>query len=103
LAQHGATLFKSLMAGEHCLHGFTNRDIRSRLSGRRWLRACADDPKNASAKVGRCFRRLHAHGVIAEIPRTRRCRVTDYGHKAMGAAIYLREHHFRNVYAGVTH
>jgi hypothetical protein len=56
LAQHDATLFKSLMAGEHCLHGFTNRDIRSRLTGTRWLRACADDTKKASAKVGRSER-----------------------------------------------
>jgi hypothetical protein len=39
LAQPDATLFKSLMAGEHCLHGFTSRDIRSRLTGTRWLRA----------------------------------------------------------------
>jgi hypothetical protein len=103
MAQHDATLFKSLMAGEHCLHGFTNRDIRSRLSGTRWLRACADDPKKASAKVGRCFRRLHAHGLIAKIPRTRRWRVTDYGRKVMGTTMYLREHHFPNVYAGVMH
>jgi hypothetical protein len=29
LTQHDATLFKSLMAGEHCQHGFTNRDIRA--------------------------------------------------------------------------
>jgi hypothetical protein len=45
MAKHDATLFKSLMASEHCLHGFTNRDIRSRLTGTRWLRAYADDPK----------------------------------------------------------
>lgn len=103
MAQHDATLFKSLMAGEHCLHGFTNRDIRSQLSGTRWLRACADNPKKASAKVGRCFRRLHAHGLIAKIPRTRRWRVTDYGRAVMGTTMYLREHHFPNVYAGVMH
>ena len=84
-------------------HGFTNRNIRSRLTGTRWLRACADDPKNASAKVGRCFRRLHAHGLIAKIPRTRRWRVTDYGRKVMGTTMYLREHHFQNVYAAVVH
>jgi hypothetical protein len=52
------------------LHGFTNRDIRSQLSGTRWLGACADDPKKASAKVGRCFRPLHARGLIDKIPRT---------------------------------
>ena len=67
------------------------------------VRACADDPKKASAKVGRCFRRLHAHGLIAKIPRTRRWRVTDYGRKVIGTTMYLREHHFPNVYAGVMH
>ena len=51
----------------------------------------------ASAKVGRCFRRLHAHGLIAKIARTRRWRVTAYGHQAMGTSLYLREHHFPNV------
>ena len=54
LAQPDADLFKSLMDGEQC------------------LRSCADDPKKASAKVGCCFRLLHAHGLIAKIPRTRR-------------------------------
>jgi hypothetical protein len=92
-----------LMAGEHCLHGFTNRDVRSQLSGTRWLSACADDPKKASAKVGRCFRRLHAHGLIAKIRRTRRWRVTDCGSKVMDTAMRLCEHHFPNVYAGVMH
>ena len=57
----------------------------------------------ASAKVGRCFRRLHAHGLIAKIPRTRRWRVTNYGRKVMGTSTYLREHHFPNVYSGVVH
>jgi hypothetical protein len=103
MAQYDATLFKSLMVGEHCLHGFTSRDIRSRLSGTRWLRTCADDPKKVSAKVGRCFRRLHAHGLIAKIPRTRRWRVTHYGRKVMGTTMYLREHHFPNVYSGIEH
>ena len=99
MAQLDADLFKSLMDGEHSLRGFTNRDIRSQLTKTRWLRSCADDPKKASAKVGRCFRRLHAHGLIAKIPRTRRWRVTAYGHQAMGTSLYPREHHFPNVYA----
>jgi hypothetical protein len=99
LAQDDATLFKSLMDGEHSLRGFTNRDIRSKLTKTRRLRSCADDPKKASAKVGRCFRRLHAHRLIARIPRTRRWRVTALGHQAMGTSLYLRGHHFPNVYA----
>lgn len=73
------------------------------MSGTRWLRACAGDPKKAIAKVGRCFRRLHAHGLIAKIPRTRRWRVTDHVCKVMGTAVCLREHHFSNACAGVMH
>ena len=57
----------------------------------------------ASAKVGRCFRCLHAHGLIAKIPRTRRRRVTNYGRNVMGSLMYLREHRFPNGYSGVVH
>ena len=32
-------------------------------------------------------------------PRTRRWRVTAYGHQAVATSLYLREHHFPNVYA----
>ncbi len=89
------------MAGEHCLHGFTNRDMRSGLTDTRWLRAFAADPKKASAKVGRCFRRMHARGLIAKMPHARRRRVTDCGRKVIGTTMSLREHNFPNVYAGV--
>jgi hypothetical protein len=65
--------------------------------------SCADDRKEASAKVDRCFRRLHAHGLIAKIARTRRCRVTNYGRNFMRTSLYLREHHFPNVYSSVVH
>jgi len=99
LAQPDADLCKSLMDGGHCLRGFTNRDIRSHLTQTGWLRSCADDPKKASAKVGRFFRRLYAHGLIAMIPRMRRWRVTAYDHQTMGTSPYLREHQFPNVYA----
>ena len=91
------------MAGDNCLHGFTIRDIRARLASTQWLRSCNSGPTKASANVGRCFRRLHAHGLIAKIPRSRRLRVTDYGRKVMGTTMYLREHHFPNVYAAVVH
>ena len=99
MVQHDATLFKSLRAGDHHLHGFTNRDIRTRRASTQLLRACAGDPKKASAKVGRCFSRLHAHGFFAKIPRTHCWPVISYGRNVMGISLYLREHHFPNVYA----
>jgi hypothetical protein len=62
--------------GEHCLRGFNNRDIRARLASTVHLRARGQDPIKESAKVSRTFRRFHAHGLIAKVPRTRRWRVT---------------------------
>jgi hypothetical protein len=94
LARHDADLFQTLMAGEHCLRGFTNRDIRTRLASTVHQRACGQDPRKESAKVSRTFRRFHAHGLIAKIPRTRRWRVTLYGRRAMGTSLYLWDHYF---------
>ena len=101
LARQDAELFQSLMDGEHCLRGFTNRDIRAQLQSRLHLRACGQDHRKRSAKISRTFRRFHAHGLIAEIPRTRRWRVTVYGRQVMGTSLYLREHHFPNAYAKI--
>jgi hypothetical protein len=101
LARHDAELFQSIMAGEHCLRGFNNRDIRGRLASTVHLRACGQDPKKASAKVSRTFRRFHAHGLIAKVPRTRRWRVTLYGRRVMGASLYLRDHHFPEAYSRI--
>jgi HJR/Mrr/RecB family endonuclease len=47
--------------------------------------------------------RIHAHGLIAKIWRTRRRRVTNYGRRVMATSLCLREHHFSNVYSGVVH
>ena len=38
-----------------------------------------------------------------KIPCTRRWRVTNYGRNVMGTSMYLREHHFPNVYSRVVH
>ena len=70
------------------MRGFTNRDIRSQLTKTRCLRSCVDDPKKARARAGRCFRRPHAHGLIAKIPRTRRWCVTACGRQAKGTSPY---------------
>jgi hypothetical protein len=101
LARHDAELFQSIMAGEHCLRGFNNRDIRARLASTVHLRACGQDPKRESAKVSRTFRRFHAHGLIAKVPRTRRWRVTLYGRRVMGTSLYLRDHQFPEAYSRI--
>ncbi len=103
LAQPDVTPFKRLMAGEHCPHGFANRDIRARLASTQLPRSCADDPKRAGAKLGRCFRRLHAHGLRPKIPRTRRLCMANHGRNVMGTSMVLREHRFPDVHSGVAH
>jgi hypothetical protein len=50
LATPDAQLFQSLMTGEHCLRGFTNRDVRARLTSTAHLRSCGSDLKKQSAK-----------------------------------------------------
>lgn len=60
---------------------------------RRWWRAASGHRANPSLD------RPHAQELIAKIPRTRRWRATAHGHQAMGTSLYLREHHFPNVYA----
>ena len=101
LARRDAELFQSIMAGEHCLKGFCNRDIRARLASTHHLQRCAKDRKKESAKVSRIFRRFRAHSLIAKIPRTRLWRVPPYGRRVMGTALYLRHHDFQRAYSQI--
>ena len=39
--------------------------------------------------------------VPPQTPRTRRWRVTLYGHRVMGASLYLRDHHFPEAYSRI--
>jgi len=91
LARPDTEIFRAVMDGEHCLRGFTNRDIRTKLQSSIHLKRCPKEPKKQSSKVSRIFRRLHAHGLIAKIPRTRRWKVTLYGRRLMGTTLYLRD------------
>ena len=58
-------LFEVLLAGEHALHGFTNRDVRQKLRLTAYPLAPNEDMH--PGQVTRLFRRLHAHGLIAKI------------------------------------
>ena len=82
-------LFASVLHGEHLLHGFRNRHLRTHLFGP----AATTDPRR-SAQVSRLVKRLHVRGLVAKIPRSRRWRVTQLGHTVLSAAIRLREEHF---------
>ena len=93
------TLLKCLMAGDHCLHGFTNRNIRSNLKSTRLLSSCADDPKKAIAKFGRCFRRPLARPDCQDPahspPESHQLRPQRHGHLAVPARAPLPKHLLR--------
>jgi hypothetical protein len=81
-------LFAAVLRAEHHIHGFRNQDIRTRL-----LPAVRDQRthRRQSARVSRILKRLHVHGLIAKIPRSRRWRVTAKGNAIMTTT--LKFHH----------
>ena len=88
VARDDVKLFESVLRGENVLQGLRNKDVRQKIFGD------SSDPvqkKKESCKITRSLNRLHAHQMIAKIPRSRRWRVTDLGNKLMAAAIHLRE------------
>lgn len=97
LARTERTLFEVLLAGEHALHGFTNRDLRNRLA--RTAYPLAPESEKRPAQVTRLLRRLHAHGLIAKIPHSSRWRVSFSGRRTMTTAIKLREVAYPSLFA----
>jgi hypothetical protein len=91
-----ARLFAAVLRGEHVISGFRNRHIREALFGATTDRTRAH---RHADRVTRMFNRLHAHGYIAKIPRTRRWRVTPLGRTAMAAVIDVRDHGFPAAFA----
>jgi hypothetical protein len=101
LSRNDTLLFKAMMAGEHCIRGFSNADIRAHLEGSPHLRDLVDFPRRQSAKVSRILSHFHAHKLIAKIPRTRRWRATDRGMRVMAASLCLRDTAFPELYQKV--
>jgi hypothetical protein len=98
LSRDDTQLFQAMMAGEHCIRGLSNADIRARLEDSPHLRDLAHNPKRQSAKVSRILNRFHTHKLIAKIPRTRRWKVTDRGRGVMAASLCLRDAAFPQLY-----
>ena len=90
-------LFEVLLSGEHALHGFTNRDVRQKLGLTAY--PLAPGQGKQPSQVTRWFRRLHAHGLIAKIPRSHRFWVSLAGRRTMSTAIKLREAAYPSLFA----
>ena len=80
-------LFLAVFRGEHCLNGLTNRSVRERLypGGR--------SDRRTSNKVSRLLKRLHVHGLLAKVPRSRRWRPSERGLRLIGSILDVHEHY----------
>jgi hypothetical protein len=87
-AEDDLRLFAAIFRGEHTLHGIRNRDVRHQLFGETTDRDLR--PRQAN-KVSRLFRRLHVHGLMAKIPRSRRWRLTERG--TLLISVFLKCHY----------
>jgi len=85
-------LFKAVLAGEHALHGFRNKDVQARL-----YTAPAENEKEQrqqSMRVSRQLAKLRGHGLIKKVKKSRLYRVTERGYQLMTAAVYCRNKEF---------
>jgi hypothetical protein len=89
-------LFRTVLRGEHTVAGFRNRNLREHL-----LPATTnpDETRRHSARISRLLGRLHSHGLIAKIPRSRHWRVSRAGFSIMAAALRVRDDYFPDALA----
>jgi hypothetical protein len=89
--QEEVHLFAAVLSGDGIAQGFRNKDIRTALYAEH---PRAPEHRRHSAAVGRLLKRLHVHGLIAKVARTRRWRVTDQGRRILSDTLqtYRRYH-----------
>jgi hypothetical protein len=83
-----AGLFEAILAGEHLLDGFSNRQIQARFfpSPARHER----ERHRRSASISRWLRLFRVHGLIQKLGKHRRYRVTSWGQTVMTTALTFR-------------
>jgi hypothetical protein len=77
-------LFQAILRGDHLLHGFRKAGIR------RLLKGAAKDPtvrRRHAVAGGRLLKRLHIRGFLANVPPSRRWRVTAAGQRLLAAVV----------------
>jgi len=96
-AKQDAALFAAVLRGEHAIHGFKNEDIRCDLFGHRHNNLVL--LKRQSRQTTRLLQRLHAHNLIAKIPRTRRWRTTTKGQALMATMLRYHSHDYLQTFS----
>ncbi|MGH3225636.1 MAG: hypothetical protein ACRDPY_44315 [Streptosporangiaceae bacterium] len=86
-----------MLAGEHAITGFANRDLTRRIHPR----PPADDAaaKRRCASTSRLITKLRGHGLIQKIPKRRRYRLTRHGQRLMTAVLLVHDRDIPDAYA----
>ena len=87
IAPDETRVFAVVLAGQHCVQGFRNRDLQPLFQP---APTSPPEQRRLSARVSRLLALLHAHGLIYRVTKTNYYRVTQDGHLLMSTAIRFR-------------
>jgi hypothetical protein len=91
-------LFAAVLAGEHALNGFRNKDLQTKLYDAPV--ASPEEARQRSARVSRLIAKLRGHGLIAKVKDCRLYRATERGIRLMAAALRCRNLDFPSFVQG---
>ena len=95
-SEDDSRLFAAVLRGEHTLKGFRNAHIVVRFYP---ATEASGERRRQSARVTRLLQCLHAHGLIAKIPRSRRWRVTARGNAIMSCLLKVHRQDYHEAYS----
>lgn len=99
ITQADCDLFSAVLAGEHALNGFRNKNLQAYLYPK--PAKTSTQQRQRSAHVSRLVAKLRGHGLISKVKGSRLYRSTPRGIRLMSAAILCRNKTFPD-YAGQT-
>lgn len=92
VTQADCDLFSAVLAGEHFLHGFRNKNLQAYLYPK--PASTRTEQRQRSAHVTRLVAKLRGHGLISKVKGSRLYRPTPRGTRLMSAAIQCRNKAF---------
>lgn len=96
LSARDLAIFRAVLAGEHVLHGFSNRELTGRLHPH--PPADPGRAKRRCAATSRLIAKLRGHGLVAKIPNRRRYRLTNHGVNMLSAVLAVHDQHIPHAY-----
>lgn len=96
LADPDLALFQAVLAGEHMINGFRNRDLTARLYPD--PPASEQQARQRRQRVCRLIAKLRGHGLIMKVKDARLYRVTAYGYQVLAAVLHVRYNRFPSAF-----